>query len=207
MVILDSLLSVKILDSLALEGELSCLEVGSVLEFHCKVDSLCWAWYIHSSNNKLIEMTKKVKYSLEMFQLIYKTLQLDLHNIQGEIFGPVDFRKVGYDESHSELSLVDIVKVATRIMTIFPKQCIKLAVEGFMWIIAFLHIHNRPDFIIFGSLWYSIWQRAWKSTYLFNKLLNGSGSGHFGLKRVTLSVYSERLRLGVEAKMWNGHLK
>ena len=78
-------------------------------------------------NNK-----EKNKYSLEMFQPIYKMLQLDLHKIQGKILGPVDFWKVGHDKTHSEFALVDMVKVAARIMTIFPKQCIESAVECFM---------------------------------------------------------------------------
>jgi hypothetical protein len=47
---------------------------------------------------------------------------------------------------------VDIVKAATRITTILPKQCIKSAVEGFMQNITLLSIHNGPDFIILGSL-------------------------------------------------------
>ena len=91
-----------------------------------------------------------------MFQPIYKTLQLDLHKIQGKILGPVDFQKVRCDKTHSKFALVDMMKVATRITTIFPKQCIKSAVECFMWIIAFLSIHDRPDLIVFGSLWYGI---------------------------------------------------
>ena len=91
-----------------------------------------------------------------MFQPIYKTLQLDLHKIQGKILSPVDFRKVRSDETHSEFALVDMVKVATRITTIFPKQCIKSVVECFVWIIAFLSIHDGPDLIVFGSLQYGI---------------------------------------------------
>ena len=91
-----------------------------------------------------------------MFQLIYKASQLDLHKIQGKVLGPVDFRKVGYDETHSEFSLAEMMKVATRITTIFSKQSIKLAVEGFMWTIAFISIHNGEDLVIFGSLRYGI---------------------------------------------------
>ena len=115
-----------------------------------------------------------------MFQLIDETLQLELHKIQGKIFDPVDFQKVRCDKTHSKFALVDIVKVATRIMTILPKQCIKSAVEGFMWTIAFISIHNGEDLVIFGSLRYGIWQRAWENTYLFYKLFDNFRSGHFG---------------------------
>jgi hypothetical protein len=77
-----------------------------------------------------------------MSQLSYETLQLELHEIQGDIFGPVDFRKIGYNETHSEFALADMGKAATRITTILPKQCIKPVVKSLMQSITFLGIQN-----------------------------------------------------------------
>jgi hypothetical protein len=71
-----------------------------------------------------------------MLQLRYKTLQFELNNIQGEI-NPVNFRKIRYHKSHTKCALADMVKTAMRITAVLPKQCIKMAVESFMWSITF----------------------------------------------------------------------
>ncbi len=55
-----------------------------------------------------------------MLQLCYETLQFELNKVQGEI-GPVDFWKIRYHQTDSELALADIVKVAMRIMAVLPK--------------------------------------------------------------------------------------
>jgi hypothetical protein len=134
----------EFLDGFALEGELRLLGIGSVLELCCGVDSSRWARYIHTSDNPLIQMLIDYldNYSLEMFQLIYEPLQLEGHKIEGKIFGPVEFRKVSYYETHPKFTLADMVKAATRITTILPKQCIKSTVEGFMCSITLASIHN-----------------------------------------------------------------
>jgi hypothetical protein len=90
--------------------------------------------------------------ALKMFQLHYEMLKLELHKIQGKSHRPVDFQKVRCDEAHSEFALADVVETTARISAILPKECIKSAVESFMWGITFFGIHNRPDFVIFGSL-------------------------------------------------------
>jgi len=90
-----------------------------------------------------------------MLQLFYKTSQFELNKIQGEI-APVDLRKVRYDKSHSEFALADMLKAATGITAVLPKQRIEMAVESFVWDITFLSVQDRPDLIIFGPLWYDI---------------------------------------------------
>jgi hypothetical protein len=53
-------------------------------------------------------------------------------------------------------ALADIVKAAMKITAILPEQNIKSAVKGFVWDFTFWAVHDRPDFVVLGSLWYGI---------------------------------------------------
>ena len=126
--------------------------VGGICKFHCRVDGSCWARYTCSSDNSSISTICQIfRYALEKLQLSYETLQLELDKIQGKTCGPVDFQKVRADKTHPEFALVDVVKVATRVTAVLSKQRIESAVKSLMQSITFLSIHNRPDFVIFGS--------------------------------------------------------
>ena len=79
------------MDSFVLEGKLRGLSVHSVLELCGGVDGSCWARCIHLSNNPSIQLANNHLGTHWRYFNPSETSQLELHEIPGKIFGPVDF--------------------------------------------------------------------------------------------------------------------
>ena len=179
------LVRMKVLNSFALEGKFRCWSIGCILELHSKIQ---WAYglgYIWSSNNWLIhtgsQTNNPTQYILKKFQLCDEMLEFNLHEIQWKACCPVDFREVWHHKVNAKFTLAEMVQAAIRVTTVLCKHCIKLSVEHFMWIIMFLSVHDRLNFVILGSLRHRVQQRVWEGTDLLDKEFDSCDirSGHF----------------------------
>jgi hypothetical protein len=58
-------------------------------------------------------------------------LQLELNKVQWKVDCPIDLGEIGNDDTHTKLTLEDMVQTTIRIMAVVTKQCIKSSIEGF----------------------------------------------------------------------------
>ena len=114
-----------------------------------------------------------------MLEFHNKSLQLDLDSIQWKTIHPINLRKISGNITQSQPSFVNMLQVASSILTIFPEHGIKMSVKCFMSCLSFLYgVHHSPYLVLLRAKWDRLEQAVWEGGNNFDESLDLWDSGH-----------------------------